>query len=373
MAVKKVSKKKWDRVIGIDFGNGLIKVVSIMANGEKYILTIPSVYALKSSIGTSMNEASLDLNTYSFDGREYVWGEDIVKIEDIVSTYGHGTARYKADAFKIMTKIVMARVAWDLGIQPTEKICIITGVPSNQTDTEAEQYIYNAIMDSNGLHKVDVKDNTDNGGEVLFQVDHVEITSQPVATVLGRYLDEEGNVGDEQYENMKVAVIDIGAGTTDFDIIDSLRRLGHLKHSIKNGFRDVYSEMRTVIVNKFGSDVTDHKLLKTVIQKPVKVMIRGVEHNAYEYSPSLREEKIDLTKQVNDGIHIVSVAVQQAINEKWKTQSDLDEVLVVGSGVKTFEGKINEIIDGITIPINHGTSPAEGYFRYGVYLNNLEE
>ncbi|MGR5984522.1 hypothetical protein ACUC2M_04475 [Bacillus cytotoxicus] len=58
--------------------------------------------------------------------------------------------------------------------------------------------------------------------KVSINVVDVIVLAQPVGTVMSRYLDEDGFVADDTYEDMTVGIIDIGTGTTDLDVISML-------------------------------------------------------------------------------------------------------------------------------------------------------
>lgn len=351
------AKKKPAKVLGIDLGNGMVTIRAVDKKGKPYILTLPSCYAYKRNVGDSVQGEGLELDTYVIDGEEYVWGKDISEIKKLELARGYEN-RYKSEAYKVMVKIALAKVVNDLGITATDDIFVVTGVPSDEANNiKIENDIQLAFFGgegTGGLHEVTV-----NGVLHRFLVKEVDVLSQPLATVIGRYLDENGYVNEEikkigvNYEEWKVVVIDIGAGTTDIDIIDHLRRLStHV--SIPRGFSDVYESIRTEIKRHYPShEVSDYKLLKLLDVK--------------KYKPSRLKEEVDFTDAFNKGINEVLSSIQQAILGLLKDMTDLDEVLLVGASANHFEDKISNIMYGIEIPENHPTSNAEGYFRWGMY------
>jgi plasmid segregation protein ParM len=348
MATKK--KKKFDRVVGIDIGNGMVKIRSVDEKGKEYILILPCAWAYKRDAGASIHEKKLQLDTYYINEEEFVWGEDIGELDASILKVAIGhDGRYKSELYKTMVKIAMARVVHDLNIQATEKIYLVTGVPSGETNTEREVEITNAFLGENGgMHEVDV-----NESEHLFRIGHVEVMSQPVATVIGRYLDEEGYIGDEEYEDLKVGVIDIGGGTTDLDIVNRLQRQKNYT-SVPKGFSDVYKHIRAVVKNKYPShDVSDYKLLTCLEDR--------------KYKPSRRANEVDFSNALDTGIKEVVVDIEQAILSHWKDQTDMDEILLIGASAKEFEEKLSNVANGLTIPTNHHISNVEGYFRWGMF------
>lgn len=355
-------KKKYDRVVGIDLGNGLVKIRSVHKDGKPYRLTLPSAFAFLKDVGDKFGSSSLKLDKYLIDGNVYVWGEDIQKVDNLKTTYGH-EGRYKTLSYKVMAQIVLGRVARDLGFDAKEKVFVITGVPSIETNTEREGEIAKAFIGENGgFHDISVGDE-----DLVVRVADVHVTAQALATVIGRYIDEDGSVLDEEYETMKVAVVDIGAGTTDLDIVHGLRRQKGY-HSVPKGFKDVYDSIREEILRKYPSHtVTDYDLLTAL--EEAKKKAKSKDKVVYEYKPSKLSEPVDYTDALDSGVEEVAMSVQQAIMDKWKEQTDLDEILLVGGSADMFKEYLDNVVYGITIPDNNGDSNVEGYFRLGMSIN----
>jgi len=236
-----------------------------------------------------------------------------------------------------------------------------------ETGTDSESDMAEAFYgDEKGIHKIGIND-----CEVMFTIADVEVTGQALATVLGRYLDVNGNVEDEDYEEMKVGVIDIGGGTTDLDVVHALRRQ-KANDSVPKGFHDIYDSIRTVIrKTHITQHVSDYELLD-IMQDVAKNMAGKSKEEKlkvkYTYKPSRRAEEVDFTKALYDGVEELGMAIQTAIMSKWKNNTDLDEVLVVGGSAEMFRSYVEEIISGITIPPNNGESNVEGYYRLGMYI-----
>lgn len=351
----KIKSKRFDRVVAIDVGNGMVKMRGLDNKGNVYIKVLPCAWAYKRDVGEKISDKELNLDTFYIGNSEYVWGEDISELDDKVKTASGHDGRYKSDPYKIMVQIAMAKIVHDLDIQPTEKIYLVTGVPSIETGTERENDIQLAFLgEKGGLHEIDV-----NESEHLFRISHVEVMSQPIATVIGRYLDEDGYVYDEDYEEIKVAVIDIGGGTTDIDIVDRLQRQKGYT-SVPRGFSDVYASIREVIQHKHPSHgVSDFELFECLGDRI--------------YRPNKRAEPIDFSEALESGIEEVVVDVQTAILKHWKDQTGIDEILLIGGSAKEFEDKLSNVVTGLTIPENHDVSNVEGYYRWGMNQAGDEE
>jgi plasmid segregation protein ParM len=346
MVAKK--RKRFDRVVAVDLGNGMVKIRSkSLETGLEYVVNLPTAWAYKRDVASSIHNETLELDTFEINDVEYVWGKDIADVPNIKIAYGHDN-RYKSDAYRIMVKIALAKVAHDLKIEPTEKVYLVTGVPSEETNTSKEDEIVEAFMgDNNGIHEVGV-----NESEHMIKIAHVEVLSQPVATVLGRYLDEDGYEADAEYADLKVAVIDIGGGTTDLDVVHRLQRMQGYS-SIPKGFRDVYEYIRKEIQSVHPSHkIHDYKIFKHLDKKT--------------YKPSKRATEVDFEDAMDKGLDEVAVDIQTEIMNKWRDLTDIDEILLIGASAKLFQDRLAKVITGITIPANHDISNVEGYYRWGM-------
>lgn len=354
--------KKYDVVLGIDYGNGLVNIYS-SKDGEIYSETLPSSFILKGDYGSqfafSNDESDLDL--YSYNGGEYLWGNDIEK-QPVIDTFGHEN-RYKSIPFITITQLAIAKAVRDLEIQPTDKILVVTGVPTAEKGNKAiEVSLADAIKNSKtGLNKVAINDE-----EYIYNVEDVMIMPQALSSVFGIYYDEEGMVAESKYEDMKVAVIDIGGGTIDIDIIKNLRRLD-VYESMALGFRDVYDGIRKYI-KKFEpkANPNDYDLYKIINDND------NIRLNTFAYKPSAIRDSIDFTEEFYRQLDKVTMELHQLIMTKWKAQVDLDEILLVGGSAKFFKDRVKNIVEGFVVPNNCGITNAVGYHNYGkAFVNSL--
>lgn len=346
-------KYAYKKVIGVDLGNGLIKVRSVYDDGTPYILTMPNAFVLKSSLGRGEAVSGLDLDYFEINGITYGWGKEIMSLPEILTTEGYEN-RYTGVPYKLMVKMVLAKAFDDLGIKAEDNVLIVTGVPSEETDTIAESQIKEAFK---GTHDLSL-----NGKNMLFKIEDMIVMSQPVATVMGRYLNEYGKVGDARYESMKVAVIDIGGGTTDLDIVQNMRRLEGFK-TIGHGFNQVYDAIREKIAETYPkANPTNFALLK--------ILLKGEnEEGRYLYSPSMRLKPVDFTDAFDNAIYELVVKIHGAITNSWKSQTDIDETLLVGGSADLFEEYISHVANFLVIPENNGDSNVDGYFKTGMMMS----
>lgn len=362
--------KKFDRVIGLDLGNGLVKVRSVNKDGSEYSLVLPSEFAYLNDLGEETMGKKINIDTFKFGSTICVWGEDITKVNDTKKTYGYEN-RYKTISYRTMVPIVLTRVIQDIEIDPKEKILLVTGVPSDEKDTPAEDDIKDAFMNGYGGNK-GLYDTFMNDEEYIFKIAQVTVTAQPLATILSKYLDTDGSVLDESYEHSKVGVIDIGAGTTDLDILDNLiRQPSHI--SLTHGFDDVYEQIKNAIrVSYPMHQISNYSILRA-IQQAQNGRKGNTHQTKYVYTPSRLKTPVDFTVNFKEGIKELSAYIQQAVASRWKDQTGFDEILLAGGSAKEFEDILGESIEGLTIPENAGQTNVEGYFRLGMEIMNYEQ
>lgn len=358
----------YDRVIGLDLGNGLVNIRSVHKNGKKYLITLPSAYVKKSSLGESV-EGDYEvegLDFFNIEGIEYAWGKEgieDIKDESILITTNGYQGRYISMAFKRLAKMALAKAYTDLKIKPSEKVLVVTGTPSEEFRKSANKDLVNAIK---GTHDLEV-----NGEKLLFKIDAVESQSQPIATVFSMYLGEDGYVENEEFEDMKVGVIDIGGGTTDYDVVDKFRRQ-NVYVSRPKGFQKVYETIRKAIatINPLYKP-TDYNILNAINEANKKALKDGGEVQ-YLIRTSQREPYVNFTNALNVGLSELAEDIESTVIKKWESQTGFDYIFLVGGSASMFEDKI-PVVSGFTIPEDSGTTNVEGYFRWGMALSIEKE
>jgi len=367
-----MTKKKIDRVVAIDLGNGLTNIRTVYPDGSPYELTLPSAFAKTESIGISFDGAGEKYNVSQFvvDGGNYVWGEDVYKIKGLIHTASSHEERYEMSNYRTFIEIVLGKIAKDVDIQPTEQILISTGVPSNQTKPSTVEAIKNAFFGTSkeykGLHRITV-----DGQVYTINVAEVIVTSQPLATVLAHYLNEKGKVINKSLASKRIAIIDIGGGTTDLDTLVRFNRQENFR-SIPVGFRQVYRAIRDEIRRQNDGkevDVNDYELLNIIQNAEAKANEEGTEP-VYTYKISDKKAPIDFTDTYLRALKELGMIINMHISEQWAEDFDnFDYVYLVGGSAKRLAPFI-EILKNPDFPRDPGKSNAEGYYNFGVAKMN---
>jgi plasmid segregation protein ParM len=335
-------------VIGLDHGNGWVK---IRTENKKVVL--PAFVAREDAVGDTVIGKSLNVKRYELGTLRvttpFVWGKDVVKLKNVLATYG-AQNRYQNDVYRALSQFALAEVL-PKDDNVFDDIIVVTGVPSVEVGTEKEKELRELF---NGAHIVRIDDR-----ELVFRVKRTVVISQPLGAVLSRYLDDEGYVADEKYEEYSVAVIDIGTGTTDLDHIKALRRMSADCHSIPVGMFDVYKRI-AAWVNKQNPSAN---ATPQEVEKQFK-------NDYFEVSKRVRYD-IEEIKEI--AIKEVADEITTAISQHWKSFDVFDEILITGGGAVYIGKAIQSMIPGAVIVDNPQTANAEGFFKYGQFLKEAKK
>lgn len=326
-------------LIGLDHGNGWVKAKTIDNQ-----IVLPSAIARKDAMGESLTSSSkLQVDEYESNtakGEAFVWGKDIYKAKSVLSTYGFQD-RYKQKYYRLLNEFALAAVLGEGNV--FDDVWVITGVPSEEKGTELENDLKEALK---GTHLVKV-----NGEEKIIRVEKVIILPQPVGSVMSLYLDIEGFVLDDSYEE-SIGVIDIGTGTTDLDHIFELRRQKDDELSIPLGVYNVYEK----IAEKIRKEKPNSKATAQKVEEQFKSDF---------YEVSKRAEKINIKEMKEVALIQIAEDIQNQIIQRWKTWDRFDKIIITGGGASSIGEKLKELIPDVEVLKNSQFANAEGFYRYG--------
>lgn len=334
---------KYQHVVGLDHGNGWLK-----ARGEKKLI-IPSLIAKEENVGETMGgKQKLGISSFESShkkGVTFVAGEDISSVDGYIPTYGQSN-RYEQEPFILLSQFAISEA---LGKEKSyEDVLVVTGVPSDEFGTTEQDKLMKALK---GTFVINNK---------AIQVVDVIVIPQPLGTLMSRYLDEEGFVEKESYEEWNIGVIDIGTGTTDLDAIKALRRQNNHK-SIPYGMHDVYSSITKKL--KKGNPSSG-------------ISEQGVEHyfNDESYVVSAKKQ-IPFKNEKEIAIEDIGTQLIAGIRGEWKQHESFDEILITGGGAGTFTNSMKDYFKGTEVDLveNPQFANVEGFYRHGVLLKGIED
>ncbi|HLO12796.1 MAG TPA: plasmid segregation protein ParM [Pseudoneobacillus sp.] len=330
-----------EHVVGLDHGNGWVKVW-----GARKCLVFPSYIADLEKVGTTYNDvADLKLNEYTdaeYKKETYVWGEDVKQVQGAISTYSQNN-RY-ANKFYQLVSLFAIYEALGTG-KKFDNVLVVTGVPTDEKGTPAEQELIESLI---GTHII-------NGKKI--EIVEVVVLPQPLGTVMSLYLDNDGYIKDSKYQTAKIGIIDVGTGTTDLDVIYSLRRQDSHK-SITYGMMDIFTNVATYLKKKAVSIISIPK-----IEEGWKLGVyKESERHVTSFGEYKRKAVEDVFKYISEGISLL-----------WKNLKIFDILILTGGGAMTFKSHFDKYIDDIyDIPEKPQTANVEGFYNYGKYIQAVK-
>lgn len=329
--------------IGIDHGNGKLKARSTEV--KSYI--VPSAVALESNVGDDFMGKELDLQHGKVSGDEdtYVWGAPVKSVAKYSLTMGHQD-RLANESYKILTELALGALA---GKEEQVDAVVVTGVPSNQIKTK-EAANLKAFLQGTHLVKVDSR-------EIIIRVKDVFVLPQPVGTIMSLYLDSEGFVKQESYETEKIAVIDIGNGTTDLDYIQGLKRQDEFL-SIPTGMYDVYN----YIARKINEEEPNAGARAEIVEEYFASA-------AYKVS---KRKVIPFEDIKEKAIQEIGTELKNRISQHWKFWDRFDEIILTGGGAHVFADTIRQLIPDVKVMKEPQFRNADGFYRYAQYIKGVK-
>jgi len=333
--------------ISIDLGNLKVKAKT----GGVKPLMLPSRFALLEDVEmVDMKGDKLDLNTYEINNMVYVWGKDIHKVpaEKCLTTLGYDD-RYVGEEFQIMVKIVLAEMLHKNKVN--RNVIVATGVPSSEMNTILEEQISEAFENDGKPHEI-----IRNGKSIFITVDECHVITQALGTGYNEYLDQEGFIANDEMEEIKIGIIDIGGGTTDCDLIYNLR---HQKNpfSIDRGMFSIYEGIATQINKDRPKVKVTPEEIEDCFKKEVYTVKKGDDINFTTIKIKLLE------KLARDII--------TDINRKWKKKEQLSFIFLTGGGASVMAEYIAEDFDNILVVENSEWANCYGFYAF--LMNLVDE
>lgn len=346
---------KYDKVIGVDHGNGFFKVV---INKNKYVKTyiIPSILTNyedvrsfeDSDIGNHNQKTCYE--SLKFKGEEYAIGDDALAKSNTQSTIASKN-RYSQKPYRLLSEFFLANFLDD-----GDNVLIITGTPSLERKTDGIEDRIKEVFQ--GKHEVKI-----NGKLKTFTVE-CKVKSQPLGTLFSERLDDNGNVARTDIIQKYVGIIDAGTQTLDTAGIDG--RYGKASSveadyvSIDRGMNHIYTKVATWIEQEAskkggGYNVNPYEIEHHVRKQQFNFMCGQIEINFKER----------FVQELNN----VVAYIAKELDSKLTNLKMFNEIMLTGGGasiplfVSTLEEKLGIKITELKEPVY---ANARGFYRFGV-------
>jgi hypothetical protein len=253
--------------------------------------------------------------------------------------------RFNTDATEILIKAIfgMSRANGDVGY-------VVSGLPVSHY-SKYKNDITNLFL-SNGykIHNYDIEVNHQNlVGSI--KIIGGKFVPQPFGVLLDSILDSEGEISNKELANKVVAVIDIGFGTTDVYVSDSLTPLDKLSFSLPTAMNSSYKLISNKLEERFG----------------VTLQLHSVEQIA-RIGEFRNKGKIYSIKELTDWSYknVAHQIIDEIINKWGNSIHEIDEILLAGGGGIALSRWIKPEFPNINLVENAQWSVVNGYHKWGV-------
>lgn len=293
--------------VGIDVGYGFVKVYD-----KQEWFTFPSVVGLAGDtprFGGLTSGSKVRNMSITVDGQDYNVGEQAVRQSAFVFR-SLSQSRLEANEFKILCLTGLGLLA----DRPTTGMHVVTGLPPGLMFQENK-----VVGMLRGDHRVTLRLGKD-VVERTISVEQVQVFPQPMGTYFAEALDSKGAVKDDNFVSGRVAVVDIGYGTTDLAVIDGGEYVPHLSRSLTVGLATVYEQISERLRTEHGLMREAYALDQVVSAGSIKVA----------------GQNKDITL-IRDGAYKgLATKLITEIFSTWDPRS-MDAILFTGGGSKALE------------------------------------
>lgn len=347
-------------IFSLDLGNLQTKIKS--SKTEK---VLPSRFIDYDDLGDqsiSLFDSKLKINKYTtnFDSMfSYAWGENLYEAHskgDFIDTIQFEN-RYNTHTFKLLASFAIAELAKEFkeakdGIL---EVTIVTGVPTNDFNESSVKDIMNVLK---GDHNITINDDSLN-----IRVKEVKVLPQPIGTVYNEMLDNKGYLGEENYLDEQITIVDIGGGTILIDTLINMNLSDTGRTQKESGAFKIYDSIVNLCTKEKISSVTS-----TNIER----ILRENKEGKYYFKPN-KNESYDITKHVEKAKLKYTRDLINTINTTLKGTSRIDSLFFTGGGANLInKEEIRNNFKHAIFVNNSEAANVNGFYKYGL-ASLLEE
>jgi plasmid segregation protein ParM len=179
---------------------------------------------------------------------------------------------------------------------------------------------------------------------------------QPLGSILNCLMDDSGKIINDELDNQKVGVVDIGFRTTDFTILDHLRYIDRGSRTFDNGISKGFGVISNKLREKCGVSVELYRLYKAAEEGTIKMRGHGFSF-----------------EKIRDQVYSqLASTIANDLDRLWADDWDIDSIILTGGGCRELAGYLQPLITGNVIPIDSNADPrlnnVLGYAKYGRYI-----
>jgi len=290
--------------IGIDLGYGYVKVT----DGQ-------TAHVLPSTVGVGQKIRFKSLLTSFYkptenlaitvDNKKYFVGELAIKQSEVVSR-SLGRNRIEDTSAKVLLLAALSLYAE----KEDQSFNVITGLPVDYYSTFRDDWSELML----GMHAVKI-DNGQQEKSKIIKIEKLQIIPQPFGTLYDKILNNEGEIKDETFGDLRIGIVDIGFKTSDFAVADGLEFIDKLSSSSEVAMSTAFNLLTEKFREKYLINKESYQLDKVVETGILRVA----------------GESINVEEHINEAFSIVANKIATEINSIWDKR-DLDKIILTGGG-----------------------------------------
>lgn len=329
-------------ILGIDVGFGFTKAT----NGRKS-LCFKSVLGETTDIqfSTGLGKRDITENLHvSLDGKEYFIGDFAIAQSSV--------RQFTLDQERLLENFVPVLALTAAGLFAEEGITlnVVSGLPVVFLKQDYEKM----IKAMSGKHEMvyHFPDGSRQKREVSIHA--VQIMPQPLGSIFGLLMDENGRLGNRDLPEKKIGVVDIGFRTTDFLMFDRMAYVERSSSTVDMGMARSFMAIAEKLKRESGVQVELYRLYDAV--EKGWIQIRGKEYHI----ANLRDRIFERAAEELVG----------EITRLWADEWDMQGVILTGGGSQALAKYLIPKIDVPVLGADGKTADArfynvEGYLRFG--------
>jgi plasmid segregation protein ParM len=318
-------------IISVDIGYGYTK--GIGPKGFRF--SFPSVIGTAEDIrfATDLIHGEEEL-AVEFGDRRFFYGEQAL-LQSRVQSAIFDRSRVHDHTYKMLFAASLVEVAES--VPNSEHLKVVTGLPVDFFSDRTE-----VVKSFEGVYRV----STDRS--MKFTVESVFVAPQPFGSLFRELLSEKGKIADDDMENGRVAVIDVGTYTTDFVVSDRLRYVQRLSGSIRIGWNEVVNQVQQALADMHRLELMPHEVDQAL--RAGKVRVRG--------------EPVSLEPLIEPALVDIQTAIIARARDLWGEGADMDMILVSGGGGPHLYDAIHSVYPHARLLDDAFWANAEGFYRF---------
>ena len=342
-------------LFAIDLGNRQVKMKS-----SRKTKVYPAYFIEASKFGDRATmqmrkgrKKTSDYTSSRDDLFTYVWGKELdVDIAKPVDSIGF-TDRYESREFKLLVDFALGELAKDFpeAKESMLEVAVVTGVPT--ADYMQDRLLEQISKTIKGDHSVTI-----DGVPLNVRVRSVSLLPQPMGTIVGAMVDDEGElIEDNPIENAVVGIADIGGGTL---LVDMLRKMNMDMDKRLQSASGAYTLYESIVreLAKNGRVITVYE---------VEQVLRNAKSDSYYWSPD-GKETLDISQIVMKERILFTREIASMIKSVFKEFDRISAVLVTGGAANLLvKSEFSASVPKSLYIDDSEKANVNGFYKYGLW------